>query len=156
MRLATWCLVAAAFVWLGQPYLQSAEDNKDKDAKTEAKKDTEVKGKIPEEIRKKLKDAKVTQGVVLIEVTADGAAQKGHEKANGGGETVLLEEGDVISQIDGKDVKTAEDYHKLMKGKDEKKLTVINVNDGKPVTAYFTPKDGRLEITFEVVATPVG
>jgi S1-C subfamily serine protease len=153
MRLATWCLVAAAFVWLGLPYLQSGEDKKD--AKPEAKKDSEVKGKIPEEIRKKIKESKLTQGVVIIEVTADGAAHKGHEKANGGGETVLLEEGDIITQIDGKDVKSAEDYHKLMKGKEEKKLTVVDVNTGKPVTVYFTPKDGCLEITFEVVATPV-
>src|SRR5262249_25068523 len=114
MRLATWCLVAAAFLWLGLASLQAGGDKKDdQDAKPEAKKDTEVKGKIPEDIRKKLKAAKVTQGVVLIEVTADGAAQKGHQKANGGGETVLLEEGDVITQIDGKDVKTADDYHKL-------------------------------------------
>jgi hypothetical protein len=42
-----------------------------------------------------------------------------------------------------------------MKEKGEKKLTVIDVNTGNPVTVYFTPKDGRLEITFEVVASPV-
>jgi hypothetical protein len=43
-----------------------------------------------------------------------------------------------------------------MSGKDEKKITVIDINTGKPVTDYFRPEDGKLGIVFEVIAPNVG
>jgi hypothetical protein len=154
MRLASWCFAVAAVVSLGLPQLQADEGKKDE--KTEAKKDKEVKGKIPAELRKKIQENKVTHGVVIIEVTAGGASQMGREKPKGEGDVILLEEGDIITHVDGKEIKTADDYHKLISGKDEKKITVIDVNTGKSVTDYFKPNDGTLEIVFEVIAPSVG
>ena len=52
------------------------------------------------------------------------------EKPKGEGDVVILEEGDVITHVDGKEIKTAADYYKQMGGNDEKKVTVVNVNDG--------------------------
>ncbi len=163
MRLRWLCVATlAAFVVWGLPQLQSADKKEDakkedakKEEKTEAKKekDKEVKGKIPPELRKKIQDKKVAFGAVVIELTADGASQHGHEKAKEGGDTVMLEEGDIITHVDGKEIKSAEDYHKLMSGKEERKLTIIDINTGKPNVFFFKPNDGRLEIVFEAISS---
>ena len=120
------------------------------------KKDEEAKGKITEAVRKKLKDNKVTFGVVLLEVTTGGPATQGSEKPKGEGDQSSMEEGDIITHVDGKEIKTAADYYKLMSGNDEKKLTIIDVNTDKPVMFYFKPKDGKLGVKFEVIAAQVG
>jgi hypothetical protein len=166
MRVRPWLCVVLAFSLALLPRTQAQEAKKDEPAKGKVeekkedegkgKKDKEVKGKIDEAMRKKIRENKVTFGVVLIEVTADGPATKGREKPGGAGDVILLEEGDIITHVDGKEVKTAADYHKLMSGKDEKKITVIDINTGKPVTDYFKPEDGKLGIVFEVIAPDVG
>jgi S1-C subfamily serine protease len=162
MRLTPWFCAAVAFAVLILPraYVQAARTDDDAKAKEEGKKDEkkdkEVKGKIPEAVKKQLQDNKVTFGVVLIEVTAGGPAVGGHEKTKCQGDTVMMEEGDVITHVDGKEIKTAADYYKAMSGNDEKKLTIIDVNTGKPVTDFFKPKDGKLGIVFEVIPAQVG
>jgi S1-C subfamily serine protease len=165
MRVRSWLCVILALSLAVLPGLQALGANADEPAKgkaegkkdeAKAKKDEEAKGKIPEEQRKKIRENKIKFGVVVIEVTADGPATKGHEKAGGGGDTILLEEGDIITHVDGKEVKSAADYYKLMSGKDEKKITVIDINTGKSVSDYFTPDDGKLGVVFEVIAPEVG
>ena len=164
MRVRPWICAILALSLAVLPGLQAQAANKDEPSKSEgkkgdeakAKKDEEVKGKIPEEQRKKSRENKVKFGVVIIEVTADGPATKGHEKPGGGGDGIMLEEGDIITHVDGKEVKSAGDFHKLMSGKDEKKLTVIDINTGKSVSDYFKPDDGKLGVVFEVIAPEVG
>jgi S1-C subfamily serine protease len=163
MRLASFCIAIAVFVSFGLPQLQSGEEKKGakpseekKDSKPEAKKDSEAKGKIPEAAQKIIKENKVLHGVVVIEVTVDGPSQMGREKPKDAGDVIMLEEGDIITHVDGKEIKTAADYHKLMSGNEEKKVTVIDVNSGKSITDYFKPKEGRLEIVFEVITPPLG
>jgi PDZ domain-containing secreted protein len=137
-------LAVVTLVALGLPQLQARESKK---------KDEEAKGKIPEEVRKRIQEHKYKFGAVLIEVASDGASQEGHEKTDGEGGTIMLEEGDIITHIDGKEVKTAEDFYKLMKGDKEKKLTVIDKNTDQTVSGYFKPKEGKLGVKFEVIAT---
>jgi S1-C subfamily serine protease len=122
----------------------------------EPKQDDEAKGKIPETARKIIAESKIRHGVVVVEVTAGGPATSGREKPKGEGDVIILEPGDIITHVDGKEIKTSADYHKLMSGNDEKKITVIDVNTGKPIVDYFKPQDGRLLITFEVITPPLG
>jgi len=151
--------IAALFA-LGLLHLQADEPKKND--KPAAKKDEEVTGKIMES-QKKLRDrnvrsdyTKVRHGVYILEVTTGGPAMTGHERSKNGGDIVMLEEGDIITHIDGKPVKAAEDYYKLIKGNDEKKLTVIDVNTDKAIEDYFKPVDGQLMIKFEIVTPPLG
>jgi S1-C subfamily serine protease len=164
MRLAPWFIATVAFAVLISPasFVRATGADDEAKGKTEdkkgEKKDTEVKGKIPDSIKKQIQDNKVSYGVVLIEVQAGGPAVNGHEKAKGEGDTVMLEEGDIITHVDGKEIKTAADFHKAMSSNDEKKLTVIDQNTGKtaPNPFYFKPKDGKLGIVFEMIAPQVG
>ncbi len=154
MRWTSWCVAVLAVVVFGLPHLHARDDKPA--AKKDSKKDEEVKGKIPDAIKKTIEKDKIQFGIVLVGVTAGGPATNGREKPKGEGDVIILEEGDIITHIDGKEVRTAADYYKLMGGNDEKKVTVIDVNTGKPVTDYFKPKDGQLEIKFEVVTPPLG
>jgi hypothetical protein len=163
MRWTIWCGAVAAVVVLGYVPVQARDDKPDakKEAKKDedkkdGKKDEELKGKIPEAIRKKIQKNKVQFGIVLLEVTADGPATKGREKPKGEGDVILLEEGDIITHVEGKEIKSAAEYYKLLSGNEEKKLTIIDVNTGKSITDYFKPKDGRLDVKFEVITPPLG
>jgi S1-C subfamily serine protease len=143
MRPAPWCLAIVAALALLAPRLYAADD----------KKDEEAKGKLSQETRKRIQEKKFTFGAVILEVTADGPATKGREKPKDAGDIVMLEEGDIITHVDGKEVKTADDFYKLMGGGGEKKITVINVQDNKPISSYFKPKGGKLGIKFEMIST---
>jgi S1-C subfamily serine protease len=162
MRLPPWSVAVAALAAFGLCLTQAGDEKQDAKkpgetkGKVEAKKDEEAKGKIPEAVRKQILKNKIEYGVVLVGVTAGGPATTGREKPKGEGDIVMLEEGDIITHVDGKEIKSAADYYKLMSGNDEKKLTVIDVNTGKPVTDYFKPEDGKLGIVFEVIQPAVG
>jgi S1-C subfamily serine protease len=146
MRLATWSCALVALVALCLPQARADE----------TKKDEEAKGKIPEATRKKLEHNKVTFGAFLLDVAAGSPATDGSEKGKGTGGWVCLEKGDIITHIDGKPVRTAADYHKLMSGNDERKITVIDVNSDVPTTYFFKPKAGCLGIKFEIITPPLG
>jgi hypothetical protein len=133
-----------------------------KDTKPDAAKDEEVMGKMAES-QKRLQDrkartepTKIRSGVYILEVTAGGPATSGREKPNDAGDIIMLEEGDIITHIDGKEVRTAADYYKLMSGNKEKKITVIDMNTDKEMTDYFKPVDGQLMIKFEIITPPLG
>ncbi len=150
MRSAARLCAVAAVLALAAAQLQAREEKKE-EKKADAKKDEQVKGKIPDDVRKSIEDKKIAHGIVLIEVIADGAATNGR---NDGGEPVLLEKGDMILKVNGKEIKTAEDFHKAMAGNDEKKCLVIDVNTGDEQTLFFKPKDGKLGVKFEVITPP--
>jgi len=72
-------------------------------------------------------------GFNMEEVDADGPASK---LIDGGGEVALLEKGDIITEVDGKKVKSAQDYAKAMNGVADPakiKLKVRDVNTGKEI-----------------------
>jgi S1-C subfamily serine protease len=160
MRTTTWCCIAAAILALG--LVQAGAQETKKEGKPATKTDEEANGKIAESQKKLLarqvrsEVTKINSGVYILDVTAGGPAMSGREKPKGGGDVIMLEEGDIITHINGKEVKTAADYHKLMSGNDEKKLTVIDVNSDKPIIDYFKPQDGRLMIKFEIISPPLG
>lgn len=62
-----------------------------------------------------------------------------------------LEKGDVVTHVNGKEVKSAKDYRDLMKGDDQKELTVVDKSSGDKVTAYFKPEKGALGIKFYII-----
>jgi S1-C subfamily serine protease len=142
--------------------LPLAADEPKRDGKAETPKDEQLTGKIAES-QKRLRDRKVRSeptkimtGVYILEVTAGGPATAGREKPKDAGDIVMLEEGDIITHIDGKQVKTAEEYYKLMSGSGEKKITVVDVNTDKTIVNYFKPVDGQLMIKFEILSPPLG
>jgi S1-C subfamily serine protease len=150
MRSAARFCTVVAILALGLAQLQ-ARDEKKEEKKADAKKDEQVKGKIPEDVRKRIEEKKIAHGVVIIEVTPDGPATAGR---NEDGQQVLLEKGDIITKVNDKAVKTADDFYKLMGGNDERKVIVIDVNTGDSQTIFFKPKDGLFGVKFEVITPP--
>lgn len=144
MRSAFWFVAVVAAVALAAPPLSARDDKK---------KDEEAKGQIPQETRKRIQQKKIEFGAVILEVTQGGPATNGREQPKDKGDVIILEEGDIITHVDGKEVRTAADYYKLMDGNGERKITIIDVQDNKPKTNYFKPKNGKFGVKFEVISS---
>lgn len=89
-------------------------------------------------------------GAVVVSVTEGGPATKGSTDKEGTS-AAELEKEDVITQIDGKDIKSAKDYYELMKGETQKELTVIDQRTGSEEKGYFKPEKGALGIKFYII-----
>jgi hypothetical protein len=106
-------------------------------ALTETKDGKEKKTQIELKYCLKVKGFFDADGFNLEEVDEDGPASKlGTEP---GGTGVRCEKGDIIKEVDGKAVKTAEDYAKAMNGAadhDKVKIKVKDINGGQEVEFY--------------------
>jgi S1-C subfamily serine protease len=123
---------------VGTASLSRFDENKD------AKGDQQVK---------ELGDVKaptVKAGAVIVDVTEGGPATKGSLDKEGTMQAGL-EKGDTIVKVDGKEIKSAKDYHDSMKGDEQKELTVVDQKTGQEVKAYFKPSKGALGIKFYII-----
>ena len=134
--------ILSAALLLGFSALALADKEKPKDAATfddssamltENEGGKEKKTTIDLKYSLKVKGYFDKDGFNMEEVGADGPASK---LIDGAGEVVLLEKGDIITEVDGKKVKSAQDYAKAMNGVADPakiKLKVRDVNTGKEI-----------------------
>jgi hypothetical protein len=101
--------------------------------------------------RKALPPNRLIKGARIDKVLKDTPATGGSTKPGKKGNRVVLEEGDIITHINGEPVNSVKDYHELMRGSNEKKLTVIDWRKKKAYHDYFKPRNGLIGIRFQMV-----
>jgi hypothetical protein len=94
--------------------LTETVDGKDKTSKVDLKYNLKVKGVFTKD------------GLKLDEIDEDGPA---HKLTNDEGTPAYLEPGDVIREIDGKAIKSADDYVKALNGASDHEKVKIKVRD---------------------------
>jgi S1-C subfamily serine protease len=115
------------------------DDEKDKDKPKNAAMIDDAKGTLTETVDGKPKETKLDlqyclkikgyvddKGLHIEEVDEDGPA---HQVSNADGQGVQLEKGDIITEVDGKKIKSAQDYVKAMNGASDHAKTKIKVRD---------------------------
>jgi S1-C subfamily serine protease len=132
---------AALFLGLGALALAGTDDPKEKvkpkDAAIFDDQAGTLTGKVEGKETKKEIDAKYclkvkgyfdSDGFNMEDVEADGPATHLSD-ASGNNNMIMLEKGDIITEVDGKKVKSAEDYAKAINGAADHAKTKIKVKD---------------------------
>ncbi len=117
----------------------AAFDEKSKDKPKDASTLDDATGTLTEMVDGKPKESKVDlkyclkvkgyfddKGFNIEEVDDDGPAVK---LSNGQGGAIRLEKGDIITEVDGKKIKSAQDYVKAMNGAADHSKTKVKVRD---------------------------
>jgi len=94
--------------------LTETVDGKPKETKVDLKYCLKVKGYFDD------------KGFHIEEVAEDGA---GYKLNRADGETLRMEKGDIITEVDGKKIKSAQDYAKALNGAADHSKTKIKVRD---------------------------
>jgi C-terminal processing protease CtpA/Prc len=134
-RLATFAC-ATLFLVFGALALAGSLDEKDKEKPKDAATIDDAKATLTETVDGKEKTTKLDlkyalkvkgyfakDGLHIEEVEAGGPA------ASLSGGSAMLEKGDIIAEIDGKKIKSAQDYVKAMNGAEDHTQTKLKVKD---------------------------
>ena len=154
MQLGTLSLAGLALVAFLAPPARTDDKPKEADksaiyddAKGELKSkagDKETTKKIDGKRCLKVKGFFAKDGFHPTAVGEDGPAMKLSSEDGQGG--VMLEEGDIIAEVDGKKVTTPEEYRDALdkaKEADKIKVKVINVRDGQPLTVIASAEERK-------------
>jgi S1-C subfamily serine protease len=144
-------LGAALLFGLAAVALANADENKDKEKPKDAPVLDDRTATLTEVVDGKEKKTKIelkhalmvkgyfaAAGFHIEEVDADGPAARMSDAAGNEG-VAMMEKGDVVTEVDGKRIKSASDYAKAMNGaKDPAKIKVKvrDVNTGREVEFY--------------------